>query len=76
MISTVSIFTRKKEKKRTTDWNLGNQSSTLINTPPPPPPPPPPIIGYPSIFRILLTSPILQTSRYLSLSLIVSKYIM
>ena len=71
MISTVSIFTRKKEKKRTTDWNLGNQSSTLINTHPPPP-----IIGYPSIFRILLTSPILQTSRYLSLSLIVSKYIM
>ena len=34
MISTVSIFTRKKEKKRTTDWNLGNQGSTLINTPP------------------------------------------
>ena len=36
MISTVSIFTRKKEKKRTTDWNLGNQSSTLINTHTPP----------------------------------------
>ena len=44
MISTVSIFTRKKEKKRTTDWNLGNQSSTLINTHPPHPPPPPPLL--------------------------------
>ena len=36
------------------------------------PPPPPPIIGYPPIFRILLTPP---TSWHVNLSLIVPKYI-
>ena len=53
------------------------QKPQICLQPPPTPPPLPIIIGYPPILKILLTTlrPLRLTSRYLSLSMIVSKCI-